>query len=47
VAGLGGLAIAAGRSDQYHMSGAHPTCERGIWREGWIVNPVLPVLARP
>jgi hypothetical protein len=40
VSGLGGLAIARGRKDGYEVRGVAPRLVAGIWREGFIVNPL-------
>lgn len=39
VAGLPGLAIAAGRRDQWAALGERLVREDGSWREGWVVLP--------
>jgi hypothetical protein len=41
VAGLGGLGILSGDKGRYSATGAPPSLLDGIWREGYIVNPVL------
>jgi hypothetical protein len=40
VAGLGGLGILSGDQHHYSLAGAPPSLVDGIWREGYIVNPV-------
>jgi len=41
VAGLGGLGILSGDESRYSATGAPPFLLDGVWREGYIVNPVL------
>jgi hypothetical protein len=41
VAGLGGLGVLSGAKGRYLAIGAPPSLLDGVWREGYIVNPVL------
>lgn len=45
VAGLGGLALEAGSHDSYTTAGCAPFVIDGIWREGFIVNPIVTAAA--
>lgn len=42
VSGLGGLALEAGDLSRCELVGLPPRCSRGIWHEGYIVNPKVP-----
>ncbi len=50
IAGLAGLALAAGHRDGYDLAGTAPVFETGYWREGFIITPTrdtVPSNARP
>jgi hypothetical protein len=40
VSGLGGIAIARERPNEYSVHGIAPKMIGGTWREGFIVNPL-------